>query len=158
MRLSQSVIERLLKIKWFSAVGKETSMPNVMLAMSLDEAQDFLADPQWENVTLEEANAISGYLATKHVTILQEWNDVAKEAKVYFDNDISPKIPQLNDFDNLLLRQCVEWDVMHYLIEDFYSKKLTSPLFFNRLLSIYESGHIPCGWQGNWPKGQLVVY
>lgn len=63
----------------------------------------------------------------------------------------------LSGFDNMLLHQCIEWDVIHYLIEGFYSEKLKVPLFFNKLISIYESGHILCGWMGHWPKGQLVI-
>lgn len=158
MKISKLATERLLNINWLSGVGNKISVSDVILAMSLNEAENYLSDPEWENVTLEESNEISGYLATKHTTIFQGWNDVAKEAKLFFTNDIKPKIPHLNSFDNTLLHQCIEWDVIHYLIEDFYSEKLKAPLFFNKLVSIYESGHIPCGLVGSWPKGQLVVY
>ncbi|MFG1175847.1 hypothetical protein AAFN90_20105 [Erwiniaceae bacterium CAU 1747] len=158
MKISKLATERLLNINWLSDIGNKISVSDVILAMSLNEAENYFSDPEWESVTLEESNEISGYLATKYTTIFQDWNDVAKEAKLFFTNDIKPKIPHLNDFDNTLLHQCIEWDVIHYLIEDFYSEKLKAPLFFNKLVSIYESGHIPCGWVGSWPKGQLVVY
>ncbi|CNK32776.1 Uncharacterised protein [Yersinia aldovae] len=158
MKISKLATERLLNINWLSDLGNKISVSDVILAMSLNEAENYLSDPEWENVTLEKSNEISGYLATKHTAIFQDWNDVAKEAKLFFTNDIKPKIPHLNDFDNTLLHQCIEWDVIHYLIEYFYSEKLKAPLFFNKLVSIYESGHIPCGWVGNWPKGQLVIY
>ncbi|CAM3682334.1 MULTISPECIES: hypothetical protein [Yersinia] len=158
MKISKLATERLLNINWLSDIGNKISVSDVILAMSLNEAGNYLSDPEWENVTLEESNEISGYLATKYTAIFQDWNDVAKEAKLFFTNDIKPKIPNLNDFDNTLLHQYIEWDVIHYLIEDFYSEKLKTPLFFNKLVSIYESGHIPCGWVGSWPKGQLVVY
>ncbi|CNF23360.1 Uncharacterised protein [Yersinia nurmii] len=158
MKISKLATERLLNINWLSDVGNKISVSDVILAMSLNEAGNYLSDPEWENVTLEESNEISGYLATKYTAIFQDWNEVAKEAKLFFTNDIKPKIPNLNDFDNTLLHQCIEWDIIQYLIEDFYSEKLKTPLFFNKLVSIYESGHIPCGWVGSWPKGQLVVY
>lgn len=158
MKISKLATDRLLKINWFSNFGKKTSMSDVVLATSLIDAGNYLADPEWENVTLEESNEISGYLAAKHTTVFQDWNDVAKEAKLFFENDIKPKLTHLNDFDNMLLHQCIEWDVLHYLIEDFYSGKLKMPLFFDKLISIYECGHIPCGWVGNWSKGHLVIY
>jgi hypothetical protein len=35
------------------------------------------------------------------------------------------------------------------------------PVFFEHLLQVYESGHVPCGWEGdldNWPDGKLLVH
>lgn len=158
MKISNLATERLLKIKWLSMAGNHISMPDVTFAKSLNEAENYLSASEWENATLEEANEISAFLAKRHPALFQEWNDVAKDAKLFFLNEIKSKIIHLNGFDNVLLLQCIEWDVIHYLIEDFYSEKLKSPLFFHRLISIYEAGHFPCGWFGNWPKGQLVMY
>jgi hypothetical protein len=36
-----------------------------------------------------------------------------------------------------------------------------APMFFERLLEVYEAGRLPCGWDGDldsWPDGQLVLY
>jgi hypothetical protein len=36
-----------------------------------------------------------------------------------------------------------------------------APVFFERLLQVYEAGRLPCGWESNledWPEGTLVVY
>jgi hypothetical protein len=30
--------------------------------------------------------------------------------------------------------------------------------FFLELLGVYEAGHFPCGWRGEWPLGSLVVF
>ena len=30
--------------------------------------------------------------------------------------------------------------------------------FFLELLMVYEAGHFPCGWRGDWPDGKLIVY
>jgi len=29
--------------------------------------------------------------------------------------------------------------------------------FFLELLWVYEAGHFPCGWLGDWPSGKLIV-
>ncbi|WP_412486834.1 hypothetical protein [Shewanella chilikensis] len=158
MKISKLTKDKLLEIKWFSSIGEKVDFTDMILANSLNETGEFLAAPEWENVTLEESNEMSAYLADKFTDAYQHWNDVAKEAKLFFENDLKGKIPHLNDIDNTLLVQCVEWDVTHYLIEDFYKEKLKKPLFFYKLLSIYECGHIPCGWLGEWPNGRLVVY
>ncbi|CAK7067815.1 MAG: hypothetical protein MESAZ_01976 [Saezia sanguinis] len=158
MKISQLAVDRLLKINWLSEIGKEFTVSNMVLAKSLNETEHYLATSEWENVTLEESNKISGYLAVRHTVIFQEWNELAKKAKSFFINDIIFRIPHLSGFNNTLLHQCLEWNIVHYLIEDTYRGKLTKPLFFSELIPIYEAGHMPCGWVGNWPSGQLVVY
>lgn len=158
MNINRNVCDRLNNINWFSRLGERYSVPNVKLAVSLDEANDCLSSPEWENVTLEESNNISGYLSAKHQIIFQEWNELAKEAKDFLRNELVRKIPHLDGFDNKLLLQCLEWDVVHYLIEDAYKDNLKKPLFFASLIAVYESGHLPCGWDGEWPEGNLVIY
>jgi hypothetical protein len=35
------------------------------------------------------------------------------------------------------------------------------PIFFERLMRIYEAGRLPCGWDGSldrWPEGRLMVH
>ncbi|WP_261643484.1 hypothetical protein [Erwinia mallotivora] len=81
-----------------------------------------------------------------------------KTAKVFFKNNILKLIPDLDGFDNILMKQCIEWDIVHYLVEDAYKDKLKSDLLFFELLYFYESGYIPCGWNGEWPSGQLIVF
>lgn len=109
-------------------------------------------------MTLEASNEISAFLATQYMDIFQTWNDVAEEAKAFFQKHIIPQIPHLDSFDNALLHQCLEWDIVHYLIEDFYSNTLKKPLSFDKVIHVYEPGHMPCGWEGIWPNGKLVIY
>lgn len=37
------------------------------------------------------------------------------------------------------------------------TKKIERAIFFEALISIYESGYIPCGWAGKWPD-DCVLY
>ena len=158
MKIQQSSKNRLLNINWFSEIGKPFSDTGYSLANSLMEAEIYLASAEWENVTLEESNKISSYLSVKHTIIFQDWNNLIKESKAFFEKELLTIIPHLSSFDNTLLYQCLEWDIIHYLVEDAYEKNLKEPFFFGKLISIYESGHIPCGWAGKWPKGQMIVY
>ncbi|MCG8710950.1 hypothetical protein JHU04_004269, partial [Brenneria sp. 4F2] len=88
MKISNDAIDRLLKIDWFSNVGNQCFILNVKVAVSVNEANLSLSSPDWENVTLEESNEISGYLAVKHTVIYQEWNDLAKEAKSFLKGEL----------------------------------------------------------------------
>lgn len=42
------------------------------------EAETYLGGPEWENVTLEDSNKISGYLSVKYTVIFQDWNKLIK--------------------------------------------------------------------------------
>ena len=43
-------------------------------------------------------------------------------------------------------------------MEEMYADSGYDGYFFNELLLVYEAGHFPCGWQGDWPAGRLLVY
>ena len=52
----------------------------------------------------------------------------------------------------------VQWDVLGALMENSYINCDHKSFFFLELLMVYEAGHFPCGWQGKWPEGKLVIY
>ncbi|MEW5289573.1 hypothetical protein ABW286_10345 [Erwinia papayae] len=158
MKLQQLSMDRILNVNWFSDIGRPIPQNSYLQAQNLKAAEMSLGSPEWENATLEESNKITGYLSVKEIIIFQEWNNLIKSAKVFFKNNILTLVPDLDGFDNILMKQCIEWDIVHYLVEDAYKDKLKSDLFFSELLSVYESGHIPCGWNGKWPSGQLIVF
>lgn len=149
---------RLSAIKWFANVGKPLeSFKNINQLSSIFEVGEHLGSAIWENTTLEAANEISGFLVNKHSSLFQHWNIIACEARNYYKKNIADLV-YINGIDNKLLNQCVGWDITHFLIEDYYKTVLKEPLFFECLLKVYESGHLPCGWQGCWPKGNLIIY
>ncbi|WP_145522062.1 hypothetical protein [Yersinia aldovae] len=157
MNISNEAKERLKTISWFSQVGNSLSNTDVILLNSKGFLQS-IESIEWENTTLEARNEITGFLAKKYSVIYQEWNSLADDARNFVENIIIPSVPQINSIDMDLLFTNMKWELVNYLMEDAYKNKLRMPLFFSSLVSIYELGHIPCGWVGNWPKGQLVIY
>ena len=63
------------------------------------------------------------------------------------DKTIDEKVPTLMDslFDDFL-----------YIIFNDYSNMNNH--FFNNLLQVYLAGGWPCGWEGEYPEGRLVVF
>jgi hypothetical protein len=53
--------------------------------------------------------------------------------------------------------RAVEWDIMMLLTEADHSD-LVKPAFYAVLGFYYIKGHFPCGWEGNFPQGRLIVY
>jgi hypothetical protein len=50
------------------------------------------------------------------------------------------------------------WNALGALMENSYINSGHSAFFFLEMLMIYEAGHFPCGWRGQWPKGTLLIY
>lgn len=81
-----------------------------------------------------------------------------REAKDIINKEIIPLIKIVDGIDANIILDNVKWDLVNYLTEDAYKEYLKGDLFFEFLLEIYEDGHIPCGWEGKWPSGKLVIF
>ncbi|MBN3163201.1 MULTISPECIES: hypothetical protein [Pectobacterium] len=157
MKISRYAVDRLLKINWFSAVGDTVQLPGVRQVKDKHEFMKSIDGIEWENTTLEAGNEITGLLAKKFSNDYHHWNPLVREAKKILDGEVLPSISS-NIITNEVILNNVKWDLVNYLMEDAYKDKIKKPLFFDSLICIYESGHIPCGWDGVWPNGNLVVY
>ena len=51
----------------------------------------------------------------------------------------------------------VPFNIITLFMLDFYSECFKSE-FFDKMLAIYLSGHLPCGWSGEYPDGKFFVY
>jgi hypothetical protein len=51
----------------------------------------------------------------------------------------------------------VQWDILHACIETEHAD-LCPTGFYANLASWYTNGHFPCGWQGEFPQGMLIIY
>ena len=48
-------------------------------------------------------------------------------------------------------------NIVSLFMMHFYSKYYNSVLY-DKMLKIYLAGHIPCGWNGEYPEGRFLVY
>ena len=51
----------------------------------------------------------------------------------------------------------VQWDILHVCMEAEYAD-VYPPGFYASQAYWYVKGHFPCGWQGEFPNGKLIVY
>jgi hypothetical protein len=52
----------------------------------------------------------------------------------------------------------IRWDILGALMANSYMFTGHRAWFFLELLLAYEMGCFPCGWRGEWPSGELLVY
>lgn len=157
MKISRLAVDRLMKIKWLNSVGKPTLLSSVRQVKNDNDFIVHINSMQWENTTLEAGNKISGFLARSYFNLYHNWNPLVREAKNILGNEIIPITSSVLISNEMVINN-IKWDLVNYLLEDAYKDKLRFKLFFDELVNVYESGHIPCGWDGEWPEGNLVIY
>lgn len=90
----------------------------------------------------------------------QLWNSLVDELKQIIDPMIDRKLKpilELRKTDNGRFRQSIWSDMLLIGMEAEYAD-IRPPEFYARLAHWYLQGHFPCGWQGEFPSGKLVIY
>lgn len=163
MMLDNGFIKDLILIPWFVNCGKphKTNMSfEVESLNSWKEAEKHFSAPEWKYVTGEAQGNLTSYLSQKYPNKYQgDWNKLVKEAKPKVEQIVVPHINSLISKENInpVFGDCVKWDILHAIMELTYVK-CNPPLFFLNLFEIYKFGNLPCGWNGKWPDGKLLVF
>lgn len=160
MKLRASLLKEIEKIRWFSNVGLEIEFNSKLHQVkSWRECESYFVSDDWEEVTLEARNNLTQFLRDGNSRAFSEWNALIEEGQDFLKNAVIPVIGGLDlpVDEKAILMSCVRWDLLSCLMEDAYSE-FKPPVFFANILEIYKSGHFPCGWQGRWPEGNLVIF
>jgi hypothetical protein len=155
---TQIVLNMLKQANWFSAVG-EQEQADVLVLPSWEEAIKSCASASWENVQLEAANLISDVLVVQYRERYQLWNVIAEEVKATTIPLIQRKISPVIEKHSLpkVFEDSVNWDIVHIGIAAEYVD-LYPPRFHALCAYWYIKGHFPCGWDGDFPNGRLIIY
>lgn len=144
--LPESRVDELLAVDWFASVGR----PELITESALSR--------DWEEFTLERRNDLTSIVSLRLQQRGSEWNKCARAFKGFFDEHVAPtvtrRLVQVHLPAELLM--VVEWDIVSYMQELNYAD-VQRPSFFRSLWSAYQSGRFPCGWQGNYPEGALIL-
>ncbi|MDP4147486.1 MAG: hypothetical protein Q8936_23960 [Bacillota bacterium] len=163
MSIGKEIFERINRIDWFCNCGSNPYVENsfeVKFVHSWEDAVNNYSQSLWEDTTLEARNELTSFLNNKYRQEYAKWNEVTKEAKSFLEKNVVPKINIIKEKYNLddVFTDCVKWDLLGAIMEYSYKECKNRPTFFLEILSIYELGHFPCGWEGEWPKGKLVIF
>ena len=52
----------------------------------------------------------------------------------------------------------VSFNILSITVIDAYKDIVSMPILFCRILEVYETGWLPCGWRGSKETGKLIVY
>jgi hypothetical protein len=155
---------RLTTINWFAHCGERSSLDLSMETVAVTSWQQAITScksPVWENVELEAQNQLTLWLHLHDHANYQKWNEIVVSHKNAVVNHLAEQtfIPfQTKNALDIVFVHCVQWDILGALMENSYLGNGHRAFFFLELSMIYEAGHFPCGWEGDWPQGKLCVY
>lgn len=155
---TEATLENLRKSQWFRCVGVcDTDAAEIL--SSWQEAIKSCSSPEWEELCTEAANQYRERLAERSPREFQKWNDIVLKIKPVVQTLVREKTDQVvgeNDLPKVFV-DTVDWDILHLCMESEYAD-VYPPGFFASQAYWYVKGHFPCGWQGDFPKGKLIVY
>ncbi len=153
-----ATLDHLEKSEWFTKVGVKDTESAIVLS-SWDDTIKSSSQPEWENLCLEAINQLSGRILERSKERYRQWNDVVIELKKTVIPFVKIKIERVSVENKLSksFEDSVQWDILAVCIEAEYSD-VFPPAFYASQAYWYVNGHYPCGWQGDFPNGKLIIY
>jgi hypothetical protein len=157
-RRTIATLSELEKAEWFSRVGVNDVTGAFVLA-SWEQALKYCRSAGWQELRLEAANQFREHLFERFRAEYVKWNDIVIELKKTTIPLVQRKTQVVVREHNLpkAFEDSVQWDVLHLCMEAEYAD-FHPPGFYASQAYWYVRGHFPCGWEGNFPEGVLIIY
>lgn len=154
---TEATLQDLSRAYWFSRVGLPET--DVEVLSSWQQAVEGSSSPDWRDLCLEAANQYRERLVERSVERFRRWNDLVAEIRPVAQLLVREKTRDVvvkNDLPIAFLN-AVDWDIIHVCMEAEYAD-VYPPGFYASQAYWYANGRFPCGWQGEFPTGKLIIY
>ena len=163
MYTADQLYNQLIDCPWLKRCGiPEASLfpfPATWI-QDVDEITKAITSIEWENICLEEHGNISEFLAVNdRAEYRHSWNTTVAFLKSKYLPDIMFRIENIckeNKLPSSILND-IKFNLLSIFLTNHYQQYDRSS-FFSMLLSIYMAGHLPCGWQGKYPDGNIIIF
>jgi hypothetical protein len=157
-----ATLEQLEKANWFTNVGTYAGVEDrskFILLSSWKEAIEHCGSVEWENLCLEAANQYRERLLERSKERWRQWNEIADEVVKTTVPFVKARIEGVVKEHKLpkVFEDMVQWDILHVCMEAEYAD-VYPPGYYASQAYWYVKGHYPCGWEGEFPKGKLIIY
>lgn len=159
---SLATLEKLETANWFSQVGDMTGIKypeKIVMLTSWKEAIESCGSIEWEDLCLEAREQYRARLLERNKDRWRQWNQVTESVKPAVADLVARKTAEVIDQFRLpeVFSNTVSWDMLGLLMESEYSD-VYPPGFFAANAFWYVKGHFPCGWEGEFPTGRIIIY
>lgn len=153
-----ATLEKLEKADWFVRVGVKDAATAVVLS-SWQDAIAHCSSAEWENLGLEAANQYRARLLERAKDRYNQWNDLVVQLKPVTEALVRRKIEVVVRENGLpkVFEDTVQWDILHVCMEAEYAD-VYPPGYYASQAYWYVKGHFPCGWEGDFPNGKIVIF
>jgi hypothetical protein len=153
-----ATLQQLEKADWFSRVGVKDTEAAIVLS-SWQEAIQQCSSVEWENVSIEAANQYRERLIERSIERYRQWNTIVDEVRKTTVPFVKSRIEGVVKGHSLpkVFEDTVQWDILHVGMEAEYAD-VYQPGFYASQAFWYLKGHFPCGWDGEFPKGKIIIF
>jgi len=126
---------------------------------SWQEALESSESDEWQNLCLEAANQLRERILERSRERLLQWNEIVDDLKKVTIPFVRRKIEAVVQTHHLpvCFEDTVQWDILHLCMESEYAD-VVAPAFYASQAYWYMKGHFPCGWEGEFPEGKLIIF
>jgi hypothetical protein len=155
---TKATLGKLEKANWFSCVGIKDATKAIILS-SWHEAIEYCSSAEWENLGLEAANRYRERLLERSKERFNQWNDIVTQLKPVTESFVRRKIEVVVREHELpkVFEDTVQWDILHVCMEAEFAD-VYQPGYYASQAFWYINGHFPCGWDGEFPNGRIIIY
>lgn len=159
---TKATLEHLERSDWFSSVGTYDGIQDrnkVILLSSWAKAMAACSSVEWENLCLEAVNHYCERIAERSQERFSQWNEIAESLRPITEPLVRRKIEHVVREHDLpqVFEDTVQWDIHHVCMESEYAD-VYQPGFYASQAYWYVKGHFPCGWEGEFPSGTLIIF
>jgi hypothetical protein len=145
----------------FSKCGASIESPgvNTIQVQNWESVLESIRTVEWENAGIDTANLLRHQIRTHDPVQLNLWNDRVVDIKPQLEEVVYRKLTPWMQSRTLPPKvvNVVRWDLLHLCMYEGHKPYVSVP-FYDEMRAWYLAGHLPCGWQGDFPAGQMMVY
>jgi hypothetical protein len=154
---TQDAVARLKATMLFTQVGEPIDDDSVLQVFNWNDAWQARLSQLWQYLAYDERNCFTRTLARSHRERYQLWNSVTQQCRPLVVECVDRSIEVCPSEARESIKVNAQWSLLNGLMEVEYAD-VVPPAFFTKLLDWYMRGHYPCGWEGEYPEGKLIVF
>ena len=155
----------LAALDFFSSAGTKPAL-SWALSRGRDLTDAYLTyahDPGWGIVKITAWDSVLDWVEEKlevdgDTYYREQRDDIDTACLAIFEQAIAPRLSSKLKAYNIGFDLYFGWDLMHMTLEHELVSLGKPHGLCSLLLQAYQAGHFPCGWEGDFPEGKLIVY
>lgn len=155
---TEALLSQASRFPWFAHVG-EGSLEQSLVVKNWDVAIEKCTSIDYENFGIEMANHIRRIVRTANVERYQQWNTIVGAVRPRIELIVESAAPLWRVPEDQLqaIKDQVLWDLCSACLESEFSD-IFPPGYYLDTFQIYSLGRFPCGWNGDYPQGQRIIF